>query len=73
MATGGAARVILAAQQGIGAPTRYIVVDTPRLQPSTVTGGIYIRALSDIIFPALTVPGDLELTGDHDLTAGTIA
>ena len=66
------AKTYLSAQTGIGAPTRFLVVNTPWIDPTTVSGSIYLSALSDMIMPDLTVPANISVTGAGNLTLGSL-
>lgn len=70
--TGANAKVYLAAETGIGASSQYIYVNTPWISPTTVSGGIYIHALSNITLPNIAVPGELQFIADRALTLGNV-
>ena len=61
------ARTYLAAHSGIGAPSLFLTVNTPWLDPTTIAGDIYIHALADITIPNLSVPAGISITADGNL------
>lgn len=73
VAAGANAKVTLAAESGIGAPSQYIFVDTPWISPTTLSGGIYIHALSNIVLPDITAPGELQIVAVRGLTLANMS
>jgi hypothetical protein len=73
VAKGANAKVTLVAETGIGSPAQYIYVDTPWISPTTVSGGIYIHALSNTTLPNLIGPGEVQLVSDQYLALGNVS